>query len=500
MNSKKSKNKQADWINNIDELIKNLNLIENLDKNIFQIIFESLANNYIEKVEDNFNRFKGLKLRKIQIRLISSYLRNGIYVPDNLEEIEEVKEFNILINELIKLSIKTSSYKEVKPSLEKETAFDQIQLFIKLLEDNNLIIKEGNIIKLKNSEESMYNKLMSSLLGGPFIKRMEEIVDDMSHDKIPVTQSIDIVSIVFILMNKDLKNYKEYFDEYNNLDFFSQWCIRNMLEKNKFFKEKIKFFKKVLKYLEPILNKNDDIFRVNTKSKVPFIEIDEYAFPALTRSESEKEENKQTILENPEEKAYGNYEQHHIFEFNYIEKTNNPIIPKNRIKKALKEVCSGLSKERKEKFEKIFDKIDTYKNLIDNNYNLLPIDLEIHNEINEKASRDPIKKIVGAEINLFMNLELEGEELYLTHIFTGEKIKVADFKAKNNRIKKETIDDFIIYNKIMNKILGTDEFRERFKALYEKYSGVVCINNRENKSQITQNQRNQKKRILSYGL
>lgn len=77
------------------------------------------------------------------------------------------------------------------------------------------------------------------------------------------------------------------------------------------------------------------------------------------------------------------------------------------------------------------------------------------------------------------------------------QVRVANFKAKDNRIKKESIEDYIIYNKILNKILGTEEFRERFRELYEEYSGVICINPRDNSSQMTYDQNNQKDKTIA---
>ena len=243
---------------------------------------------------------------------------------------------------------------------------------------------------------------------------------------------------------------------------FSNLCIFNIFKNSELFNKFFTIFNNLLLASKGIL---DD--QVSTQC---YINVREDALSVLSiepidykdskRSQTEVKHSKKLFLKSIYEE---NIEVHHIIEWNYIFKNRDITISEKELADAVD--LLNLSEEFKNKY---LSDVKTISDLIDNRYNLIPISKDLHREkIDKKTAADPIRELSGIELNLYMEMELIDNKLYLKHLFNpNDKILLEDLNKRKSKLKMDNIQDLLNYNKIIRKILKVDEFKERYKYAY----------------------------------
>ena len=268
-------------------------------------------------------------------------------------------------------------------------------------------------------------------------------------------------------MNKNI-SWEEYQAKYRSLDIYSNIYLSIILMREKTLKKLFNIIDKLIALSEVFLDyEGTRIFYIKTIREGAFYSIliapISYKYPR-ERSRTEHVKSRELFLKpnvSIDTKIYN------IIDWKFILKGIKDLSVSGEF---INEIISllNMSKEVEERLSKVF----SFKDLLDNRYNLIPIPKELYEtEIKPCVKNDPIKKMIGSNINmnLYLDLKLVDDKLlYLKHVFTDEKILLDDLSSHDSFLNKDNIYYLIEYNKILHKILRLDEFITRYKNIYNK--------------------------------
>lgn len=487
------------------KIINQLNKLKtNKNNKILEYLINILNSNYFElkmnknKILKNPNSdlFRGLEaldIRSPQVDIILEFIESSenFVLPKTKSKYISIEKKYPHIVELVNSIKESFIYENRKGPSDSERIFNQVLTVIKALQVYGLVKldNKSNTIKLKYDWMTTKREFAKSCFDRTFLKRLEEIKTKKFKTRNFAPVRFNTLDIIFFLMNENI-SYEEYEAQYKSLDMFSDICIFNLFKNNEIFNKFFTVFNNLLFMFDDVL--------VERNTAQCHITVSEDAFSILSvgsskyrdpiRIQYEIKKSKELFLKS---NIPDSIEVHHIIEWNFISKNKDMIISQKDIDKAIKEL--ELDQKAKDKY---LSGIKTVRDLIDNKYNLIPILKDVHKDINKKSSYDPIRKLSGIELNLFTELELKDNKLYLKHIFNpNNKILIEDLNKRNSLLNKENIQDLLIYNKILNKILKIDE--ERYKQIYNNINNIKIINPK--KKLASSNNKSEKKLKIGFG-
>ena len=432
-----------------------------LNSNLIQTVFNKYDTKFYEKIEN-------LKLQASQINIILKAIQSkeNFFLPDTWKKYNsntnECQDITKVINR-IRNNISAVNNKEC--TMEDQRIFNQITIVINLLKDTKLItfndIPDGVELSLMHTSFETRKRFLQEIFGNIFFEKLKEIKNKKEEKDNYNQEKFNVLDILFFFMNKDI-SYDEYIEKCKDIDMFSNLCVFNSFRKHKTFKQIFKIINNLLFMSQGVLNEEIDpeYYFVIKKETFAILLVESIEQKNLDRQPNKVIANKETFLKDPKKiKTDG----HHIIEWHYIFKNRDKSVSKDEINNAMK--LLNISKEDKNKY---LQEISTIRDLIDNKYNLIPIPKSIHDKINNKSGADPIRNIAGKELNLYMELDVVDNKLCLKHLFNPkDTIILENLSSKNCKLKKENIQDLLVYNKIIREILKVDEFKERYKYIYK---------------------------------
>ena len=435
---------------------------------------ETLQSDHIKdlviKYNDKYyNNIQNINIKVIQFETILKTIKNNnnFIFPDSFEEYESDNSKYTHITELIDELIESFRIID-RIKLDSREVFEEMKSIIDLLKVQELIeIDDKNIITVKYPMVEVQKRFAVNNLGELFFERLQEIKKKKYQESDCSQIKFNMIDIVFFLMNKNI-SWEEYQAKYRLLDIYSNIYLSIILMREKTLKRLFNMIDKLIALSEVFLDyEGTRIFYIKTIREGTFYSIliapIGYKYPR-ERSRVEHDKSRELFLKpnvSIDTKIYN------IIDWNFILRGMKDLsISGEFIDEII--ILLNMSKEVEERLSKVF----SFKALLDNRYNLIPIPKELYErEIKPRIKNDPIKKMIGPNINMSLYLELklvDDKLLYLKHIFTDEKILLDDLSSHNSFLNKDNIYYLLEYNKILHKILRINEFIGRCKNIYNK--------------------------------